>query len=159
MRIGVVSDTHGRVHMRVLELFAGVDRILHAGDVGNDDVLALLETVAPVTAVRGNTDHYPEASRLPDEARVDMDGARILVVHDESRWLAGQDEANLGALDVLVAGHTHQPRAETLGGLLHLNPGSASSGGYGRLPTVAFLEVGGARPQARIVPLWEAASL
>jgi hypothetical protein len=156
MRLGVISDTHGRVHTRVLELFAGVERILHAGDVGNDDVLALLETVAPVTAVRGNTDHYPGASRLHDEARVDIEGFRILVVHDGSRWLAGHDEAERGALDVLVTGHTHLPTAESFGGLLELNPGSASGAGSGRVPTVAFLDLTGGRPQARIVPLWEA---
>ena len=158
MRLGVISDTHGRVHTRVLELFAGVERILHAGDVGNDDVLALLETVAPVTAVRGNTDHFPGALRLPEEARVDIDGCRILVVHDRSRWLAGHDEAERGALDVLVTGHTHLAVAESFGGLLELNPGSASGAGSGRLPTVAFLEVIDGRPQARIIPLWEAGS-
>ena len=158
MRLGVISDTHGRVHTRVLELFAGVERILHAGDVGSDDVLAMLETVAPVTAVRGNTDHYPGALRLPEEARVDIDGIRILIVHDGSRWLAEQDEAQRAVLDVLVSGHTHLPTAETFAGLLQLNPGSAGGAGSGRVPTVAFLEVTGGRPQARIMPLWEAGS-
>ena len=158
MRLGVISDTHGSVHTRVLELFAGVERILHAGDVGSEDVLAMLETVAPVTAVRGNTDHYPGASRLLEEARVDIDGLHIVVVHDGPRWLAGRDEAERDALDVLVTGHTHLAVAESFGGLLELNPGSASGAGSGRVPTVAFLEVTGGRPQARIIPLWEAGS-
>ena len=156
MRIGVISDTHGRVHERVLELFAGVGHILHAGDVGSDEVLALLGSVAPVTAVRGNTDHFPGALRLLDEARLTLDGLRIAVVHDGARWPATHDEAARRAVDVLVSGHTHLPTAETFGGCLYLNPGSASVPGHARVPTVALLEGVDGRPQARIVPLWEA---
>lgn len=155
MLIGVISDTHGRVHERVLELFAGVDRILHAGDVGNDEVLVLLETMAPVTAVRGNTDHFPGALRLPGEARLELDGLRIAVVHKGARWLALHEETTRGTLDVLVVGHTHVPMAESFAGRLQLNPGSASVPGHGRVPTIAFLEAVSGRAQARIVPLWE----
>ena len=151
--IGVISDTHGRVHERVGELFAGVSRILHAGDVGGDDVLLYLENIAPVTAVRGNMDRYAGAERLPSETRVEIDRLRVLVVHDGCGWLLDHDAAARAGVDVLVAGHTHVPATEAFDGLLHLNPGSASRPGSGREPTVALLEAVDGRPVARIVPL------
>lgn len=154
MRIGVISDTHGRMHERVLELFAGVGQILHAGDVGSDDVLSLLESVAPVIAVRGNTDHYPGAFKLPGEVRIERGGLRIVMVHDAASWLAAHGEATLAEVDVLVSGHTHLPTAERFNGCLRLNPGSASTPGHARVPTVALLEAIDGRPQATIVPLW-----
>jgi len=152
MRVGVVSDTHGRLHERVLELFAGVDRILHAGDVGSEDVLTYLGAVAPVTAVRGNMDRYAGAWRLPEELRLEIEGLAVVVVHDGAKWLRSRDPV-AEAVDVLVSGHTHRPVAETFDGYLHLNPGSASRAGAGGTRTVALLEVDDGRPQARIVPL------
>ena len=152
LRIGVVSDTHGRLHERVLELFAGVDRILHAGDVGSEDVLGHLDAVAPVSAVRGNMDHYAGAGRLPEELRLEIEGLAVVVVHDGARWLRSHDPV-AEAVDVLVTGHTHRPVVESFDGYLHLNPGSASRAGAGGTRTVALLEVGDGRPEARILPL------
>jgi len=155
MAIGVISDTHGRVHERVGELFAGVSRILHAGDVGGDDVLLYLETIAPVTAVRGNMDRYDGAERLPAEARIEIDGLTAVLVHDGFGWLGRHGGAARAGVDVLACGHTHVPTTEAFDGLLHLNPGSASRPGAGREPTVALLEVVDGRPVARIEPLWK----
>ena len=78
-RLGVISDTHGRVDPALREIFAGVERIVHAGDVGTADVLVELATIAPVTAVRGNVDVYFGAEQLPDEAALEVAGRRLLV--------------------------------------------------------------------------------
>jgi uncharacterized protein len=157
MRIGVISDTHRYLHANVFALFAGVGAILHAGDVGSDDVLALLETIAPVTAVRGNMDHHAGAMRLPGEARVERAGLRVVVVHDGVAWLAehGGERAALAGVDLFVRGHTHVPEISAAGGCVLLNPGSATYSRHGGAPTVAVVEVVDARPQAEIVPLSE----
>jgi hypothetical protein len=152
MRVGVVSDTHGRLHERVLELFAGVDRILHAGDVGSEDVLTCLRAVAPVTAVCGNMDRYAGATRLSEELRLEIEGLAVVVVHDGAKWLRSHDPVGEG-VGVLVTGHTHRPVVESFDGYVHLNPGSASRAGAGGTRTVALLEVHDGRPQAKIVPL------
>jgi uncharacterized protein len=86
---------------------------------------------------------------------VELDGMRVAMVHDRAHWRPDDREPVGAGVDVLVSGHTHVPTIEAFAGLVHLNPGSASSPGHGRTPTVAFLEAVAGRPQARIEPLWE----
>src|SRR5215471_948995 len=81
MRLGIVSDTHGLLDSRVLEIFEGVDRILHAGDVGDERILVELEAVAPVIAVAGNVDGFPLAQRLKETEILDLEARRILLIH------------------------------------------------------------------------------
>jgi hypothetical protein len=156
-RIGVISDTHGRLDVRIASALAGADRILHAGDVGAQHVLWELETVAPVTAVLGNTD---SASTLPDLeglVRLKLDGVRIVMVHDKSD-LPGSLVAES---DVVVFGHSHRPLVQLLDGVLWLNPGSATSPrGAPQGKSVALLEWGAGREiAARIVSLDDLRSL
>lgn len=147
MRVGVVSDTHGVLPDAVLEAFAGVSRILHAGDVGSPRVLELLETVAPVIAVKGNMDD--PASPLPALANLELDGVRVLVTHR-----AGDVPRPLPpGVRVVVTGHTHVPRLEDREGVLWLNPGSVSQPLSGSGRTVALLEVTRGEASAEIVPL------
>ena len=149
--IGLISDTHGVVPEAALEVVEGVERILHAGDVGSEDVLLLLGTVAPVTAVAGNMDRPGPTSRLPAVATVDVAGVRFRVQHIE-RDTSCEDAGRHGAL-VLVTGHTHRPRVEEREGVLCVNPGSASRDASGNGDSVALVDVGDGGVEVRIVTL------
>ena len=122
MIIGVISDTHGLLRPEAVDALRGVDRIIHAGDIGAPEVLSALASVAPVTAVRGNNDRAPWASAIADTQVVDADGVLIYVIHDVAE-LDGDPAA--GGFGVVVAGHSHQPLNEQRGGVLWFNPGSA----------------------------------
>ena len=114
-RIGVISDTHGLIRPEALAALQGVDAILHAGDIGGDHVIAALSEIAPVTFVRGNND---DADGY-DVVRVTIGGRRILLTHIFRDELLEED------IDVIVFGHSHQPRNEVVGGVLLFNPASA----------------------------------
>jgi hypothetical protein len=149
--IGVLSDTHGTLPLRVDEVFRDVDRIIHAGDIGPAWILDHLEAIAPVIAVRGNMDSGELEWRLQDRAVIQADGQRVMVVHQAAPLLrAGVPEG----VTVLVSGHTHRARVEHVGGLLHVNPGSAGGRSRdGRGSTVALLDCAADPPAARIVDL------
>lgn len=144
----MISDTHGQLPERVRELFAGVDRIIHAGDIGSYDVLAELMGIAPVTVVFGNTDMDDFGRTLPGLANVALDGVRVLVVHkpsDVPRPLPKD-------VRVVVTGHTHVPEVRENEGVLWLNPGSPTRArGHGH--TVAVLTIDAGAPAARIALL------
>lgn len=137
MRVGVISDTHGSLPASVHDAFDGVDRILHAGDIGSSAVITELETIAPVIAVHGNTDPAELAFTLPPRISVAVSGIRFLIGHILRDLVRSGVPADV---DVVVFGHTHVPMAERRDGVLLLNPGSAarSRGGHGH--TVAVLE-------------------
>jgi putative phosphoesterase len=128
IRIGVISDTHSQFDAAIREHFAGVDHILHAGDIGRSTVIEHLEAIAPVTAVSGNVDGF-EASGFPRERIITIEGRRIALYHRlfEGGVLTKDGRAFLerAGADVCVFGHTHRPRIDRLGGLLLFNPGSA----------------------------------
>jgi putative phosphoesterase len=151
MLIGIIADTHGSLPDAVSEVFADVDRIIHAGDVGSQLVLDGLEAIAPVTAVRGNMDTGGLEWRLPDTAVVHAGTCRILVGH-KAEHLAPLAEST--PADVIVSGHTHRARVERIGDVLRVDPGPAGSAGRdGRGPTVALLDCAVDPPEARIVDL------
>jgi putative phosphoesterase len=138
MRIGLISDTHNLLRDEARQALAGVDHILHAGDVCTRAVLDSLEAIAPVSAVRGNNDHGEWANALPETAVVPIGGVRILVVHDLATLAIDPPAA---AIDVVVSGHSHRPRVEKRDGVLYVNPGSAGPRRF-RLPiSVGFLEI------------------
>ncbi len=153
-RIGVVSDTHNYFDPRIPQLFAGVDRILHAGDIGLPAILLQLEHIAPVTAVLGNTDdagfHYK-----PSEV-VEVDGRRFLVQHivkpqapaDPIRERIARER-----LSAVVFGHTHKPFCEIIGGALFFNPGYAGKSRFGLARSVAILHCGDEGIKAEYLPL------
>ena len=143
MKIGVISDTHGWLDPGVLELFTGVSHILHAGDIGPDDVIAELETIAPVTAVVGNTDSSP--TFRPTEV-VTLAGRKFLVHHIvEPYALKAELQLQMARVrpDVVVFGHTHKAFCETSNGVLFFNPGSAGKPRFGRGRTAAILHCEG----------------
>ena len=139
--IGLVSDTHGMVRPQLFDALAGVEQILHAGDVGPEDVLIELEAIAPVSAVFGNTD-LPGNPRLVDELVLDIGGVSIHVSHGHE--LGSPTPARLLAAypqRVLVYGHTHRQLIMEADGRLVINPGAAGARRFDLRPTVARLTI------------------
>lgn len=150
IRIGVISDTHGLLRPEAREALRGSDLILHAGDICGFEIVEELREIAPVTAVRGNNDHDPWGSRLPETVTIEVGGVRIHMLHDLHRLAI---DAAAEGVDVVVAGHSHQPLRERRAGILHFNPGSAGPRRF-RLPvSVGRLAVRGGRVSARVVVL------
>jgi putative phosphoesterase len=159
VRVGIISDTHGLLRPSVFEVFAKVDAILHAGDVGPDDLLVELEALAPVTAVYGNTDGFDIRGRCPRVATLELDGCYVTVTHGDQFGTptpAALREAYPDA-DVIIYGHTHRPLLELVEKTVTvMNPGSAGPRRFDLLPSVGIMELEvGLPPRARLVPLEE----
>jgi len=148
--IGVISDTHGLVRPQAVEALRGSDLIVHAGDVGHPAVLEALRTLAPVVAVRGNNDRGAWAERLSATELVEVAGISLYVLHD----LAELDlDPKAAGLRAVIAGHSHQPKLETRGGVLFLNPGSAGPRRFKLPVTLARVRVSAAGVDAELVEL------
>lgn len=139
-RIGVIADTHGVVHPAVGDLFAHVDHIVHAGDIGGAHVLAALRAVAPLTCVDGNNDH----ASGEEIVRVTLGGLRVLLTHilPRPRRLAARVVQSMREVpaDVVVFGHSHLPHHERIGEVLYFNPASAGPRRFDYPTSVGFLE-------------------
>jgi uncharacterized protein len=122
MRIGIISDTHGLLRPEATRRLAGVHHIIHAGDIGGPEVISELRKIAPTTAIRGNIDRGAWAAEYPATALLKLGGRSIFVLHNLKEL--DLDPAAAG-IDVVVSGHSHQPKIETVGGVIYLNPGSA----------------------------------
>jgi putative phosphoesterase len=160
VRIGVISDTHGALDPTVLDVFAGVVQIIHAGDIVDPDILTMLESVAPVVAVAGNVEPPELAERLPREAAGVVAGVRYVVGHKKKRLFKRLAAGDLGGgaagghPDLVVFGHDHVPSVAWVDGTLYLNPGSASAPDEeDDGPTVAVVEAGPTGLTVRFVPL------
>jgi hypothetical protein len=151
--VGLVADTHGLVRPECLEALAGVQVILHAGDVGGPHVLDALATVAPVHAVGGNVDP-PGAAALVPTLELELGGLTIHVSHGHE--VGSPTPTRLveryGA-DVIVFGHTHRPAIERLGRQLVINPGAAGPARFHLTPSVALLRIRDGEAEARLVAL------
>jgi uncharacterized protein len=148
--IGVISDTHGLLRPEALDALAGSELIIHAGDVGDPNILDMLRTLAPVVAVRGNIDTGEWAGAFPETEWVEYGGASLYVLHDVNRL--DLDPAAAG-LRCVISGHSHQPSIRTTGGVLYLNPGSAGPRRF-KLPiTIARLYVTGEKIEAERIDL------
>jgi uncharacterized protein len=147
--IGVISDTHNYLDPRIPGLFAGVDHILHGGDIGRPAIILALEQIAPVTAVSGNTDDPGFHYRQTEVAEVA--GRKFLVHHivnpHSPEPIAARVVRDLP--EVVVFGHTHKPFCETIGGVLFFNPGYAGKPRFGLERSVAILHCDeqGIRPE------------
>jgi putative phosphoesterase len=155
MKIGIISDTHGLLRAQVLEVFEGVEHVLHAGDVGDPDILTELATIAPVTAVWGNVDGWDIRGRVPEVARLELGGVRIAVVHGmqfgsptPQKVAAAYPDAGL-----VVFGHSHRPLIQQAGPTLAVNPGSAGPRRFKDPVTVAIAEIEDGKVQARLIDL------
>lgn len=139
MKIGVISDTHNFLDPKIGELFAGVEHILHAGDVGNLPVLSELEAIAPVTAVNGNTD-----MGLPlKETEIILLAGRKFLVHHIVNPVAPmaplKERIARERPDVVVFGHTHKRFCEAAGGVLFFSPGYAGAPKFNTERSAAIL--------------------
>jgi putative phosphoesterase len=151
--IGLIADTHGLLRPEVHQALSGVELILHAGDVGGDDVLDELALIAPVEAVFGNTD-VPGDPRLAQEIVREIGGVTIHVSHGHE--LGSPTPDTLLALypaDVIVYGHTHKALEVRVGGRLVVNPGAAGPRRFDLVPSVARLTISGGSLDVEIVPL------
>ena len=151
--IGLISDTHGLVRPDVHRALAGVELILHAGDVGGDDILDELALIAPVHAVYGNTDE-PGDPRLAEAIERTMGGVRIHVSHGHEVGRPTPEKLLASyAADVIVYGHTHRQLVTRADGRLVVNPGAAGPRRFDLVPSVARLTIDGGRAEVELVAL------
>jgi putative phosphoesterase len=150
VRIGVISDTHGYLDARIIDAFGGTDLIIHAGDIGKPKILDALATVAPVRAVRGNTDRGPWADDLPSTALVAIDRVTLYVLHDIQQL---DLEPKAAGIRVVISGHTHRASLEEKNNVVFLNPGSAVEPRHNSPPTVAILTARGETLDVRFIEL------
>jgi len=145
MKIGVISDTHGSINPAAFDFFNDVDLILHAGDIGNSDIITELEAFAPVTAVLGNTDGFPFTGRYPEREIIYIKGKKIYLTHaviNGNRQIPSviKDIEN-NAPDIVIFGHTHRQHAFKKKGIFFFNPGSAGPVRAGTRPGVGILTI------------------
>ncbi|MDD5153192.1 MAG: metallophosphoesterase family protein [Desulfovibrionales bacterium] len=148
--VGVISDTHGLLRPEVLKAFEGIDLIVHAGDIGPEEVLKALQEVAPVVAVRGNMDSLGWAGNLSKKEVVEVGEALLYVIHDVDELDLDPAAAGFSAV---ISGHSHRPCIEKQNGVLFLNPGSAGPCRSVLPASVALLRVEGKALGARLIAL------
>lgn len=120
--LGVISDTHGLLRLEAERALQGVDVIIHAGDIGKQEILTTLNAIAPVYAIRGNNDHGPWALSIPESLQLNFGQHKCYVIH--ARQELDLDPAKHG-IDIVISGHSHRPRVEKKQRVLYVNPGSA----------------------------------
>jgi len=135
-RIGVISDTHGLLRPEVNACLSGVSHIIHAGHIGRPEVLTGLRRIAPVTAVQGNVDNGGWAQEYPYTQTLTLAGRSIHVLHDLN------DLQLRPGIEVVMSGHSHCCRVETMASVLYLNPGSAGPRRFKLPVTMAILDLG-----------------
>jgi putative phosphoesterase len=138
MKLGLISDTHGLLRPEALDALRGSDLIIHAGDVGDPGILASLEALAPLVAIRGNVDTAAWASKLPPTAVAEAAGTLIYVIHNVHDL---DLDPTAAGFRMVVSGHSHQPGSVERAGILYVNPGSAGPRRF-KLPiTVARIDL------------------
>lgn len=157
MRLGIISDTHGLLRPEVFDVFREVDHILHGGDIGSVELLDELQAIAPVTAVYGNTDGWDLRAKLPQVARLRLDGFDIVVTHGDQLGSPTPEKLNSAFPDaeIIVFGHTHKPLLTIVDVVVTvMNPGGAGPARFNLPPSVGIMELeAGIPPRARLVPL------
>jgi len=138
MRIGLISDTHGLLRPEALAALAGVEEIIHAGDIGAPEILERLRSLAPVHAVRGNNDRGPWGHGLPERLVLQRGAFRVQVLHDVKSLTV---EAADAGCQVIVCGHSHRPAITRRGGALLVNPGSAGPRRFKLPVTIGYLSL------------------
>ena len=152
MNIGAISDTHGLLRPEAVEALRGSARIIHAGDVGDPEILEQLTAIAPVTAVRGNIDKGKWARKLRETEVVEVGGVSIYVLHNLDELDLKPESAGFSAV---IYGHSHVPKQEMRNGVLYFNPGSAGPRRF-RLPiTLGRLSIEGERVRGEIIAIAE----
>jgi uncharacterized protein len=150
MIIGVISDTHGLLRPEALDALRGSDYIIHAGDIGDADILGKLAGIAPVTVVRGNVDGDVWAKKIPTTNVLEVGKFSIYILHILGELDLKPEAAGF---QVVVSGHSHVPKQETKNGVLYFNPGSAGPRRFTLPVTVGRLVIKNGKVQAEIIEL------
>ena len=129
-------------------MLRGCDTIVHAGDIGNQDVLEKLREIAPVTAIRGNVDHW--ATGMPDSDVVEVESRRLYILHNVNEL---DFDPRTAGIDIVVSGHSHKSRIHEVDGVLFLNPGSAGPRRFSLPVTLALLTITDEQLEPRIIEL------
>ncbi|KPX48424.1 metallophosphoesterase family protein [Pseudomonas syringae pv. tagetis] len=138
MKVGVISDTHGLLRPEAVKALEGCEAIIHAGDIGSQDIVEQLSAIGPLHIVRGNNDVDAEwAKNIADHLRFNIEGWQILLVHDIADVPALLDDS----VKLVVTGHSHKPLIDWRGDILYLNPGSAGRRRFKLPVTLAILEM------------------
>jgi putative phosphoesterase len=146
--IGLISDTHGLLRPEATHGLAGVQRIIHAGDIGKPEVLEQLRAIAPVDAVRGNNDKGAWAADIPNHQTLEIGGVAIHVLHDVNELEVDPEAAGI---QVVVAGHSHRPAVTKRDRILFVNPGSAGPRRFSLPVSIGFIQVSAGRASAEIL--------
>jgi putative phosphoesterase len=150
MLIAAISDTHALLRPELLPLLQGADHILHAGDVGNADILTTLAQIAPVTAIRGNIDTHGPCADLPATETLELHGCLIHILHDVHELDIHPHAAGIG---LVLSGHSHKPSITHRDGVLYLNPGSCGPRRFHLPVTFARVHILNGIPTAEIIPV------
>jgi uncharacterized protein len=150
MRIGVISDTHGLLRPEAIGALTGCAHILHAGDVGDDNILDALRNIAPLTAIRGNVDLRGACAKLPATETIELGGKLLHMLHARNNLDLHPHAACIAAV---IFGHSHQPEISWASGVLYFNPGSAGPRCFNLPVTIGILECSSDTLTPSIVPL------
>lgn len=150
--VGVISDTHGLLRAGALDELRGVDVIVHAGDIGDPEILRQLRQVAPVTAVRGNIDTAEWSRSLPEREVLEIGGASLYVLHNVQELDLDPTAAGFSAV---IFGHSHKPLIEMRKGVLFFNPGSAGPRRFSLPISLGKLLVRNGKMKAELIQLKE----
>jgi len=155
MKIGIISDTHGKLPTEVFDIFAGVDQVIHAGDIGNQHVIDELKVIAPVRAIYGNMDTFPLVSRLNRMEFFALENYSFCLTHNIGSPKAFTYELFKmnRRVDFVIYGHTHQPEKTEYNQVIFINPGSVVQPRYSRRGSVAILEINGGEIKLEFIHL------
>ncbi len=148
--VGLIADTHGLLRPEALKALGGVNLIIHAGDVGREDILETLEQLAPVYAVRGNVDRGGWAKALPISRQVVVGQLSLYVYHGHEKVAS---DLAATSCRVVVSGHSHKAQAELRDRILYLNPGSAGPRRFKLPVTLMRLHINGHDVQHELTEL------
>ncbi len=154
MKIGVLADTHGLLRPQVLEIFNGVDRIVHAGDVGSAEILTELQGLAAVHAVYGNCDRFPLTEQLNDREIIDLEGIRTFITHIGGKPKEiRQFYPDVHGARLVIFGHSHRASRIEDEGTLFFNPGAAGPRRFSLRPSIGLIEIRDGRLETQIVEI------
>ena len=152
LRIGIISDTHGMLRPEIVKVFAGVEWIIHAGDIGSLLVMLELKKIAPVSAVYGNTDKALWTRELPAAEIVKIGDISLYVLHNLAELDLDPTAVGFAAV---IHGHSHRQAQETRDGVLYFNPGSAGPRRYSLPASVGLITIENSHIYGEIIPLTE----
>jgi putative phosphoesterase len=148
--VGVISDTHGLLRPEALDKLRGVDAIVHAGDIGDPEILGQLRKIAPLTAVRGNIDTSARGSTLPETKVLEIGGVSLYVLHNVQELDLDPAAAGFAAV---IFGHSHKPLIDWRKGVLFFNPGSAGPKRFSLPISLGRLRLRNGKVKAELIEL------